>query len=253
MLELQNVSKFFGGLAALSDIDLVINQGEILGLIGPNGAGKTTLFNVVTGIFPPDRGKIIFEGKDITGLELHFVAKMGIVRTFQLTALFPGFTVLQNVLAGFHLSSELKIWEALLNTRSYRNKERNLNQKAMEILGFMGLSELKDELATDLPHGQQRAVAFGIAMASRPKLLLLDEPVSGMSLEEKSAMLDRIRRIREMGSTILIVEHDMAAVMSICERIFVLNFGKKIAEGSPEEIKNNRDVIEAYLGEESVA
>jgi branched-chain amino acid transport system ATP-binding protein len=250
MLELKNISKSFGGLAALSEIDQVVKKGEITGLIGPNGAGKTTVFNVVTGIHRPTTGKIIFEGEDISRLEMHFIARKGIVRTFQLSTLFPKYTVMQNVLVGFHLNSELNLWHALLNTPFYRNKDKQLDQQTMELLHFMGISSLKDELVINLPHGKQRALAMAMALAARPKLLLLDEPISGMSPEEKTAMIERIRKVRDTGVTILLVEHDMAAVMSLCDKIFVLNFGKKIAEGTPEEIKNNRGVIEAYLGEE---
>jgi branched-chain amino acid transport system ATP-binding protein len=250
MLELRNISKSFGGLAALGDINQVVKKGEITGLIGPNGAGKTTVFNVVTGIHRPTTGKVIFEGEDISRLEMHFIAKRGIVRTFQLSALFPKYTVMQNVLVGFHLNSELNLWHALLNTPFYRKKDKQLEGQGMELLDFMGISSLKDEIVTNLPHGKQRALAMAMALAARPKLLLLDEPISGMSPEEKGAMIERIRKVRDTGVTILLIEHDMAAVMSVCDKIFVLNFGRKIAEGTPEEIKNNRSVIEAYLGEE---
>lgn len=249
LLELKKVSKHFGGLAAVSELDMYVRQGEILGLIGPNGAGKTTVFNMITGIFSPENGRVIFEGKDITRLEPHFVAKRGIVRTFQLTTLFSGLTVLENVLMGLHLVSRIGFWEALFNAGSNRNKERVLREKAMGILAFTGLANLKDELAINLPYGHQRVLSICIALASRPKILLLDEPLTGMNPKEVMATIDMIREIRDReGVSIVVVEHNMRAIMSLCERIVVVNFGRKIAEGSPEEIRENQDVIDAYLG-----
>jgi branched-chain amino acid transport system ATP-binding protein len=249
LLELKNVSKHFGGLAAINQLDMAAGEGEIVGLIGPNGAGKTTVFNVVTGFYRPDRGKVLLDGEDISGLEPHFVAKRGIVRTFQLTTLFSGLTVLDNVLVGLHLVSRLGFREAIFDTRAYRDKEKKIKQDAMDILAFIGLGGLESELARNLPYGRQRLLSISIALAARPRLLLLDEPLAGMNPREVTTMMDLIRLIRDRrGVGIVLVEHNVRAVTSLCERIVVLNFGQKIAEGSAEEIRQNQDVINAYLG-----
>jgi branched-chain amino acid transport system ATP-binding protein len=250
LLEIGNVSKYFGGLEAVSNLDFAVDQGEIRGLIGPNGAGKTTLFNMISGVYRPTSGRVVFKGKDITQLKPHAVAKMGLVRTFQATILFKNFSVLKNLVAGYHLHSKVNFWGALFNTPATVKKERDIEKKAMEILEFMGLSKYKDELALNLPHGHQRALGISIALAAEPKLLMLDEPVTGMNPEETTEMMGLINKIRDRGITVLLIEHDMKAVMGLCERITVLNFGKKLAEGPPEEIRKNKDVIEAYLGGE---
>lgn len=249
LLELRKISKYFGGLAAVRELDMEVNQGEILGLIGPNGAGKTTIFNLITGTLAPDKGKVAFEGKRITGLEPHFVAKRGIARTFQLATVFPNLTVLKNVLVGLQLVSKVGFWETLLNTGSKQNKNAELNQRAMEILSFMGIASLSSELAVNLPYGFQRALSIAIALAAKPKILLLDEPLAGMNPKEVTTMMGKIREIRDgEGVTIVVVEHNIRAVTILCERIIVVNFGQKIAEGSAEEVRNNQDVIDAYLG-----
>lgn len=250
LLEIRNVSKYFGGLEAIGNLDFAVDQGEIRGLIGPNGAGKTTLFNVISGVYRPTSGRVVFKGKDITHLKPHAVAKMGLVRTFQATILFKHFSVLRNVLAGCHLYSKVNFWGAVFNAPATVKKERDNEEKAMEILKFMGLSKYKDELAVSLPHGHQRALGVSIALAVEPELLMLDEPVTGMNVEETVEMMSLINKIRDRGITVLLIEHDMKAVMGLCERITVLNFGKKLAEGSPDEIRKNKDVIEAYLGGE---
>jgi branched-chain amino acid transport system ATP-binding protein len=248
-LELDKVSKFFGGLAAINALDMEVDQGEIVGLIGPNGAGKTTTFNVITGELRPSNGSVIFEGQDITGRSPNHVAHLGIVRTFQLATLFPGYTVLENLLVGLHLQSDLGFVEALVNTRSNRRKELALFDRALEVLDFMGLMTMGDEVAENLPHGLQRILGVAIGLAANPKVLLLDEPLTGMIPQEASVMIETIRRIRDRtGTTIVVVEHNMRAVMALCERLVVINFGQKIAEGSPEKIRENRAVIEAYLG-----
>jgi len=250
LLEVKDVSMRFGGVEAIRKLDFTIDQGEIRGLIGPNGAGKTTLFNVISGVCRPTTGTVLFRGKDITVFKPHTVTKLGIVRTFQAVTLFKNFTVLRNVLMGCHLYSKLSFWGALLNTRQTVRSESSNEKKTMEILEFMGLLQYRDELAVNLPHGHQRALGVSIALAAEPELLMLDEPVTGMNTEETTEMMDLINKIRDKGITILLIEHDMKAVMGVCERITVLDFGKKIAEGLPDEIKENRDVVEAYLGSE---
>jgi branched-chain amino acid transport system ATP-binding protein len=248
LLEIRGLVKSFGGLTAVDGLDFDVQAGEILGLIGPNGAGKTTVFNLISGFLPPSGGKILFQGEDITGWKPHAIAQKGIVRTFQQTTLFDSKTALENMLVAFHLASQSGFWAAVLGSSEIKKKERQIHAEAMEILDFMRLSHLKDEVASSLPHGHQRSLGIAMALAATPELMLLDEPVTGMNPEETEATMGLIRRIRERGVTILLVEHDMRAVMGLCERITVLNFGEKITEGTPDEIKENEQVIEAYLG-----
>jgi len=251
-LEIEGLTKFFGGLAAVFKLDMYIKEGEIVGLIGPNGAGKTTVFNLITGFLQPSGGKIVFDGRPITGTRPHLVAKMGIGRTFQLAYLFPDFTVLENIVASFHLHPKPGLWEALFNTSSNRKKEEYILSQAREILQFVGLEEVKDTLGRNLPHGYQKLLTMARALAIKPKLLLLDEPVAGMSLEEINFAMSVIKKIRSQGITILLVEHNMK-IMNLCDRVIVINFGNKIAEGSMEEVRQNKDVIQAYFGTEYVA
>jgi branched-chain amino acid transport system ATP-binding protein len=248
MLEINGLTKYFGGLAAVSNLDMNVNQGEIVGLIGPNGAGKTTIFNLVTGFIRPTKGQIMFEQVDITGQTTHSIAEKGIGRSFQQTAFLPDLTVLQNILVSCHLHPKAGVWEAIFNLPSYRKKEQYAFNHAMDILKFLGLDSVKDELAQNLPHGHQQLLGIAITLGANPKLLLLDEPLSGMNAAEVRESLTFINRIRSAGNTILLVEHNMRAVMELCDRILVLNFGRKIAEGLPDEIRRNKDVIEAYLG-----
>lgn len=251
LLELHGLSKQFGGLAAVEELDLAIPRGEVRGLIGPNGAGKTTAFNMISGVYKPTKGRVIFDGVDITGLPAHEVIKRQLSRTFQLTTLFREFTVLRNLLAAYHLFSKAGFWNSVLNTPSSKKEEGEFMEDALETLRFLGIADLKDEIAKNLPYGHQRLITLGMALILKPKLLMLDEPVSGMNPQENKNTMDKIKEIRDKKNvTIFLVEHNMKAVMNICDRITVLSFGKKIAEGTPQEIKTNPAVIEAYLGVE---
>jgi branched-chain amino acid transport system ATP-binding protein len=246
MLEVRGLSKYFGGLAAISELDLFVEEGEIRGIIGPNGAGKTTLFNLISGVSRPTRGKITYRGEHISGLKASEIAERGLVRTFQQTALFHDFTVLGNVSVARHLHAKEGPLKAVFSNAHRIEKENR--EKALEILEFMGLAHLAEEVAWNLPHGYQRALGVAIALAAEPKLLMLDEPVTGMNETETQDMMTLIKKVHDQGITILVVEHDMKVVMGLCKQITVLNFGKKLAEGSPEEIREHRAVIEAYLG-----
>ena len=250
LLELRGLSKHFGGLAAVEKVDLGVERGQIMGLIGPNGEGKATLFNLVSGVLKPTSGVVVFGGEEITALKPSEIAKKGLVRTFQGMVLFKDFTVVENVLLGLHLHAGIGFWADVVNTGATKRRRGELLDRAMEIVRFMGLEGYQGELAKNLPHGHQRALGVGIALASDPKFMMLDEPTSGMNMEEKETIMGLVGRIKDRGVTLLVVEHDMKVVMGLCDRIAVLNFGLKIAEGTPEEIRSNKDVIEAYLGAE---
>ena len=249
LLQLDGLTKCFGGLTAIDHLDMAVYPRDILGLIGPNGAGKTTTFSVITGNFHPSEGKVLFEGRDISGAKTHQIAKIGIVRTFQLIGIFPGLSVLDNILIGLHLHSTIGLFEAVVNSNSNRKKEASLTKQSLELAEFMGLIHMKDELAGNLPHGHQRELSIAIGVAAKPRLLLLDEPLTGMNQNEALTTIETIRKIRDqLGITIVVVEHNMQGIMALCDRLVVINFGSKIAEGSPEDILQNRLVIEAYLG-----
>ena len=251
ILEVKGLSRYFGGLAALSNLNLTIQEGEIRGIIGPNGAGKTTLFNVISGVYRPTSGKIFYmNGKRIDGLASSKIAEMGLVRTFQRTALYHDFTVLKNVTVARHLHAKENIFGMFAGTGKKIEKENVI--KALEIVEFMGLGHLKNELAANLPHGHQRTLGVAIALACEPKVLLLDEPLTGMTPTEKAHMIDLIRKVHQQGITILMVEHDMKSVMELCDYISVLDFGKLLVEGAPAEIQNDETVITAYLGTEDI-
>lgn len=254
LLEVRNVDHYFGGLCALKEVNFAVERYEIVGLIGPNGAGKTTLFNVISGLYTPQRGKVKFKGGEIAGLKMHEIAARGLVRTWQASALLMDETVERNVSAALYLSSRGRAWSTFFGTRPARDKEERLFKEAQDIINFLGLGEHRWQFARNLPHGPQRKLGMAIALAAKPELLMLDEPATGMTPEETVEMMDIILRLRDqLGITILLVEHNMMAVMGICKRILVLNNGQQIAEGSPEEVQRDPAVLKAYLGVEQNA
>jgi branched-chain amino acid transport system ATP-binding protein len=246
ILEIRNITKQFGGLTALDDVSFQIEEGEIRGLIGPNGAGKSTMFKNIAGFQVPTQGSITYQEENIEGKKPHTIAEMGIVRTFQETTLFQELSVFENVLVGTHSSWRPGIFSAVLGLG--RLQQKAASDKAMEVLQFMGLLERKDQLASELPLGSQRALALSIALVSEPKIMLMDEPFAGMNAEETNYMMDLTRKVQQSGITIILVEHDMKAVMGLCNYLTVLNFGQVLAQGTPEDVRNNEKVIEAYLG-----
>jgi branched-chain amino acid transport system ATP-binding protein len=247
ILQVRDLVRNFGGIVAVNDFSLDVYPGSIHGLIGPNGAGKTTTFNVISGFYAPSNGKVIYLGQDISGRKTSSLAELGLIRTFQGTTLFHELSVLDNVRLGCHRSARASFVRRILG--SDRATEEAADRKALGILEFFGLQDLADELASNLPHGHQRALGMAVALAADPKLMLLDEPFTGMNPEETSRMVQLVRRVRdEQGVTIMLIEHDMQAVMGLCETITVMNFGTLLAQGTPVEVRTNPAVIEAYLG-----
>ena len=248
LLETSGLTKLFGGLSAVDRLDLRVEQGDIMGLIGPNGSGKTTALNLITGFLKPTGGSVTYEGEDVTGLEPHQLARNGLVRTFQITTLFENLTVRDNILHGSHLANPTTLVGALVKSRRYRRQRAQMDERARELLARVGLEQRIDSVARDLSAGEHRYLEIAIALAADPRMVLLDEPATGLNPEEAAYLMDLIRTLREEGVTILLVEHNMRLITNICTRITVLNFGAKIAEGTPEEIVGDDAVVTAYLG-----
>lgn len=253
LLKVDNVSMVFGGLRAVSNLSMHIDEGELIGLIGPNGAGKTTAFNMITGVYTPTEGKVYFNGQQSSGKKSYQVTQMGMARTFQNIRLFSELSVIDNVKIAYNMHVTYNLADAIVRDGKYLSEEEFITQKALDLLKIFHLEEEAHEVAKNLPYGKQRRLEIARALATEPKLLLLDEPAAGMNPQETKELMEMIRWIRkEFNLSILLIEHDMDLVMGVCERIYVLEYGMKIAEGTPDEIKQNARVIEAYLGEEVI-
>lgn len=253
LLKVDNVSMVFGGLRAVSNLSMHIDEGELIGLIGPNGAGKTTAFNMITGVYTPTEGKVYFNGQQSSGKKSYQVTQMGMARTFQNIRLFSELSVIDNVKIAYNMHVTYNLADAIIRDGKYLSEEEFITQKALDLLKIFHLEQEAHEVAKNLPYGKQRRLEIARALATEPKLLLLDEPAAGMNPQETKELMEMIRWIRkEFNLSILLIEHDMGLVMGVCERIYVLEYGMKIAEGTPDEIKQNARVIEAYLGEEVI-
>ena len=253
LLKVDNVSMIFGGLRAVSNLSMYINKGELIGLIGPNGAGKTTAFNMITGVYTPSEGDVYFNGVKSSCKKSYQVTQLGMARTFQNIRLFSELSVIDNVKIAYNMHVTYNLVDAIIRDKKYLNEEDFITQKAMDLLKIFHLEGEANEVAKNLPYGKQRRLEIARALATEPKLLLLDEPAAGMNPQETHELMEMIRWIRDkFDLSILLIEHDMGLVMGVCERIYVLEYGMKIAEGTPEEIKHNSRVIEAYLGEEVI-
>lgn len=250
MLELQGITQVFGGVTALSNITCTIKPDAVTGVIGPNGAGKTTLFNIITGLYTQTHGSVLFKGENISGIPAEQLAKRGMIRTFQNIELFGTMTVLENVMIGLHSRSKSGLLACSFAMPWARSEERRIRSEAMEWLAFVGIESLASVQASNLPFGKGRLLEIARALASKPSMLLMDEPAAGLNSQETQTLAVLIRRIRDLGVTVVLVEHDMELVMDICDRILVLNLGTLLAEGTPREIQDNPEVIAAYLGED---